>query len=85
MYTTEDWNQAVSIAIAKCLLCFWLIGDKLNRHNATTGEYAQACVQVARDCGTDVLDLWTMMQKDEVWWHEKDFETVMNCEMHHLA
>ncbi|XP_048792898.1 isoamyl acetate-hydrolyzing esterase 1 homolog isoform X2 [Lagopus muta] len=40
-------------------------GDKLNRRNATTGEYAQACVRVARDCGTDVLDLWTLMQKDE--------------------
>uniref|UniRef100_A0A8V0XG31 Isoamyl acetate-hydrolyzing esterase 1 homolog n=1 Tax=Gallus gallus TaxID=9031 RepID=A0A8V0XG31_CHICK len=40
-------------------------GDKLNRRNATTGEYAQACVQVARDCGTDVLDLWTLMQKDQ--------------------
>ncbi|NXJ14279.1 IAH1 esterase, partial [Odontophorus gujanensis] len=40
-------------------------GDKLNRRNATTGEYAQACVRVARDCGTEVLDLWTLMQKDE--------------------
>ncbi|XP_068534657.1 isoamyl acetate-hydrolyzing esterase 1 homolog isoform X2 [Anas acuta] len=41
-------------------------GDKLNRCNATTGQYAQACVQVARDCGTDVLDLWTLMQKNQL-------------------
>ncbi|XP_026511137.1 isoamyl acetate-hydrolyzing esterase 1 homolog isoform X2 [Terrapene carolina triunguis] len=39
-------------------------GDKLNRFNSTTGEYAKACVQVARDCGTEVLDLWTLMQKN---------------------
>lgn len=48
------------------MFCFGLIGDKLNRRNATTGEYAQACVQVARDCGADVLDLWTLMQKNQV-------------------
>lgn len=39
-------------------------GCKLNRLNAAVGEYAKACLQVARDCGTDVLDLWTLMQKD---------------------
>lgn len=39
-------------------------GCKLNRLNSVVGEYANACLQVARDCGTDVLDLWTMMQKD---------------------
>ncbi|XP_041495335.1 isoamyl acetate-hydrolyzing esterase 1 homolog isoform X1 [Microtus oregoni] len=41
-----------------------LKGCKLNRLNAVVGEYANACVQAARDCGTDVLDLWTLMQKD---------------------
>uniref|UniRef100_A0A8C8VMU1 Isoamyl acetate-hydrolyzing esterase 1 homolog n=1 Tax=Pelusios castaneus TaxID=367368 RepID=A0A8C8VMU1_9SAUR len=38
-------------------------GEKLNRFNSNTGEYAKACVQVARDCGTEILDLWTLMQK----------------------
>ncbi|XP_035751241.1 isoamyl acetate-hydrolyzing esterase 1 homolog isoform X1 [Egretta garzetta] len=51
-------------------------GDKLNRRNATTGEYAQACVQVARDCGTDVLDLWTLMQKDQ------DFSSYLSDGLH---
>ncbi|XP_026644744.1 isoamyl acetate-hydrolyzing esterase 1 homolog isoform X2 [Microtus ochrogaster] len=41
-----------------------LKGCKLNRLNAVVGEYADACVQAARDCGTDVLDLWALMQKD---------------------
>ncbi|EHB07714.1 Isoamyl acetate-hydrolyzing esterase 1-like protein [Heterocephalus glaber] len=36
-----------------------------NRRNSVTGEYARACAQVAHDCGTDVLDLWTLMQKDD--------------------
>uniref|UniRef100_A0ABI7VQU5 Isoamyl acetate-hydrolyzing esterase 1 homolog n=1 Tax=Felis catus TaxID=9685 RepID=A0ABI7VQU5_FELCA len=39
-------------------------GCKLNRLNLVVGEYADACLQVARACGTDVLDLWTLMQKD---------------------
>ncbi|XP_047927266.1 isoamyl acetate-hydrolyzing esterase 1 homolog isoform X3 [Anser cygnoides] len=51
-------------------------GDKLNRRNATTGEYAQACVQVARDCGTDVLDLWTLMQKNQ------DFSSYLSDGLH---
>ncbi|XP_077166589.1 isoamyl acetate-hydrolyzing esterase 1 homolog [Paroedura picta] len=37
-------------------------GEKLNRLNATTGEYAKACVKTARYCGTEVIDLWTLMQ-----------------------
>ncbi|XP_060042996.1 isoamyl acetate-hydrolyzing esterase 1 homolog isoform X2 [Erinaceus europaeus] len=41
-----------------------LKGCKLNRLNAVVGEYASACLQVAQDCGTDALDLWTLMQKD---------------------
>eukprot|EP00075_Anas_platyrhynchos_P021760 XP_027311013.1 isoamyl acetate-hydrolyzing esterase 1 homolog isoform X1 [Anas platyrhynchos] len=51
-------------------------GDKLNRRNATTGQYAQACVQVARDCGTDVLDLWTLMQKNQ------DFSAYLSDGLH---
>lgn len=44
-------------------------GCKLNRLNVVVGEYARACLQVAQDCGTDVLDLWALMQKDgQVWW-----------------
>uniref|UniRef100_A0A673V0I3 Isoamyl acetate-hydrolyzing esterase 1 homolog n=1 Tax=Suricata suricatta TaxID=37032 RepID=A0A673V0I3_SURSU len=38
-------------------------GCKLNRLNSVVGEYAGACLQVARECGTDVLDLWSLMQK----------------------
>ncbi|XP_064427904.1 isoamyl acetate-hydrolyzing esterase 1 homolog isoform X4 [Mirounga angustirostris] len=41
-----------------------LQGCKLNRLNSVVGEYAGACLQVAQDCGVDVLDLWTLMQKD---------------------
>ncbi|KAM8931883.1 isoamyl acetate-hydrolyzing esterase 1 homolog isoform 4-T4 [Lycaon pictus] len=41
-----------------------LQGCKLNRLNSVVGEYAGACLQVAQDCGIDVLDLWTLMQKD---------------------
>ncbi|XP_074751759.1 isoamyl acetate-hydrolyzing esterase 1 homolog [Athene noctua] len=51
-------------------------GDQLNRRNATTGEYAHACVQVARDCGTDVLDLWTLMQKNQ------DFSSYLSDGLH---
>ncbi|NXS58735.1 IAH1 esterase, partial [Brachypteracias leptosomus] len=51
-------------------------GEKLNRRNATTGQYAQACVQVARDCGTEVLDLWTMMQK------KQDFSSYLSDGLH---
>ncbi|KAM6968991.1 isoamyl acetate-hydrolyzing esterase 1 homolog [Tautogolabrus adspersus] len=41
-----------------------LKGSPLNRHNSVAGQYAQACVQAAGQCGADVLDLWTLMQKD---------------------
>ncbi|XP_061599033.1 isoamyl acetate-hydrolyzing esterase 1 homolog [Cololabis saira] len=41
-----------------------LKGSPLNRHNSVAGQYAQACVQAAGQCGSDVLDLWTLMQKD---------------------
>ncbi|KAF3844909.1 hypothetical protein F7725_008072 [Dissostichus mawsoni] len=36
----------------------------LNRHNSVAGQYAQACVQAASQCGAGLLDLWTLMQKD---------------------
>ncbi|NXN94269.1 IAH1 esterase, partial [Rhinopomastus cyanomelas] len=51
-------------------------GYELNRRNATTGEYAQACVQVARACGTDVLDLWTLMQENQ------DFSSYLSDGLH---
>ncbi|XP_061824383.1 isoamyl acetate-hydrolyzing esterase 1 homolog isoform X1 [Nerophis lumbriciformis] len=41
-----------------------LKGCPLNRLNSMAGQYAQACVQAAAQCGADVLDLWTLMQKD---------------------
>ncbi|KAI5244385.1 isoamyl acetate-hydrolyzing esterase 1 homolog isoform X1 [Manis pentadactyla] len=41
------------------------LGCKLNRLNSVVGEYASACLQVAQDCGTDALDLWTLMQKNK--------------------
>ncbi|XP_068195048.1 isoamyl acetate-hydrolyzing esterase 1 homolog isoform X2 [Antennarius striatus] len=41
-----------------------LKGCALNRHNSTAGQYTQACVQAAAQCGADILDLWTLMQKD---------------------
>lgn len=39
-------------------------GCPLNRNNSTAGQYAQACVQVASECGAVALDLWTLMQED---------------------
>ena len=39
-------------------------GFPLNRHNAVAGRYAQACVEAAGQCGVEVLDIWTLMQKD---------------------
>ncbi|KAM4543062.1 isoamyl acetate-hydrolyzing esterase 1 homolog [Odontesthes bonariensis] len=41
-----------------------LKGSPLNRHNSMAGQYALACVQAAGQCGSEVLDLWTLMQKD---------------------
>ncbi|EDL34022.1 RIKEN cDNA 4833421E05, isoform CRA_d [Mus musculus] len=54
-----------------------LKGCKLNRLNSVVGEYANACLQVARDCGTDVLDLWTLMQKDS-----QDFSSYLSDGLH---
>ncbi|KAL6105593.1 iah1 [Pungitius sinensis] len=41
-----------------------LKGYPLNRLNSAAGQYAEACVQVAGQCGAAALDLWTLMQKD---------------------
>lgn len=47
-----------------CLNALYLSGSALNRLNSVAGQYAQACVQAAGQSGVDVLDLWTLMQKD---------------------
>nr|XP_033795622.1 isoamyl acetate-hydrolyzing esterase 1 homolog [Geotrypetes seraphini] len=52
-------------------------GCKLNRLNSVAGEYAHACVEVAKCCGTSVLDLWTLMQKDK-----QDFSTYLSDGLH---
>ncbi|XP_049640496.1 isoamyl acetate-hydrolyzing esterase 1 homolog isoform X2 [Suncus etruscus] len=54
-----------------------LQGCKLNRLNSVVGEYASACLQVAQDCGTDALDLWTLMQKDS-----QDFSSYLSDGLH---
>lgn len=44
----------------------------MNRTNVVAGQYAQACVRSAGQCGAEVLDLWTLMQKDgQVRWNIK--------------
>nr|XP_060643557.1 isoamyl acetate-hydrolyzing esterase 1 homolog isoform X1 [Anolis sagrei ordinatus] len=52
-------------------------GDKLNRRNSITGEYAKACVKVAEDCGTSIIDLWTLMQKNN-----QDFSHYLSDGLH---
>ncbi|XP_074144203.1 isoamyl acetate-hydrolyzing esterase 1 homolog [Sminthopsis crassicaudata] len=52
-------------------------GYKLNRMNLVVGEYAKACLQVGQSCGTDVLDLWTLMQKDN-----EDFSSYLSDGLH---
>ncbi|XP_038076414.1 isoamyl acetate-hydrolyzing esterase 1 homolog [Patiria miniata] len=42
-------------------------GGPVNRKNSNTGLYAKACRRVAEDCCTGILDLWTLMQKEENW------------------
>ncbi|XP_027955096.1 isoamyl acetate-hydrolyzing esterase 1 homolog isoform X1 [Eumetopias jubatus] len=54
-----------------------LQGCRLNRLNSVVGEYAGACSQVAQDCGVDVLDLWTLMQKDT-----QDFSSYLSDGLH---
>ncbi|XP_070594937.1 isoamyl acetate-hydrolyzing esterase 1 homolog [Erythrolamprus reginae] len=52
-------------------------GEKLNRLNSITGEYAKTCVKVAEECGTDVIDLWTLMQKGD-----QDFSCYLSDGLH---
>uniref|UniRef100_A0A671ELS8 Isoamyl acetate-hydrolyzing esterase 1 homolog n=3 Tax=Rhinolophus ferrumequinum TaxID=59479 RepID=A0A671ELS8_RHIFE len=52
-------------------------GCKLNRLKSVVGEYARACLQVAQECGTDVLDLWTLMQRDG-----QDFSSYLSDGLH---
>ncbi|XP_077607176.1 isoamyl acetate-hydrolyzing esterase 1 homolog [Crocuta crocuta] len=52
-------------------------GCKLNRLNLVAGDYAAACLHAARDCGTEVLDLWTLMQKDG-----QDFSSFLSDGLH---
>ncbi|XP_026868669.1 isoamyl acetate-hydrolyzing esterase 1 homolog [Electrophorus electricus] len=54
-----------------------LKGSSLNRLNSVTGQYAQACVQTASHCGVDVLDLWSLMQKDG-----EDFSVYLSDGLH---
>ncbi|KAJ8447970.1 hypothetical protein Cgig2_028846 [Carnegiea gigantea] len=37
------------------------------RTNEVAGAYAKACVYVAKDCGTPVVDIWTKMQELPDW------------------
>ncbi|KAG7465837.1 hypothetical protein MATL_G00158020 [Megalops atlanticus] len=61
-----DWEK-------ECLMK----GSPLNRLNAVAGQYAQACVQAAGQCGAEVLDLWTLMQKDG-----QDFSAYLSDGLH---
>ncbi|KAL2098797.1 hypothetical protein ACEWY4_005277 [Coilia grayii] len=54
-----------------------LKGCALNRTNTVAGQYAQACVKSAAQCGADVLDLWTLMQKDG-----QDFSVYLSDGLH---
>ncbi|KAI4889556.1 hypothetical protein NFI96_033121 [Prochilodus magdalenae] len=54
-----------------------LKGTSLNRLNSMAGQYAQACVQTADQCGVNVLDLWSLMQKDE-----QDFTVYLSDGLH---
>ncbi|CAM4644403.1 hypothetical protein PO909_011931 [Leuciscus waleckii] len=54
-----------------------LKGSALNRLNSVAGQYAQACVQAAGQSGVDVLDLWTLMQKDG-----QDFSVYLSDGLH---
>ncbi|KAI5616799.1 isoamyl acetate-hydrolyzing esterase 1-like [Silurus asotus] len=54
-----------------------LKGCSLNRLNSVAGQYAQVCVQTARQCGVDVIDLWSLMQKDG-----EDFSVYLSDGLH---
>uniref|UniRef100_A0A673KVT0 Isoamyl acetate-hydrolyzing esterase 1 homolog n=1 Tax=Sinocyclocheilus rhinocerous TaxID=307959 RepID=A0A673KVT0_9TELE len=57
-----------------------LKGSALNRLNSVSGQYAQACVQAAGQSGVDVLDLWTLMQKDG--FSPQDFSVYLSDGLH---
>ncbi|XP_072173793.1 isoamyl acetate-hydrolyzing esterase 1 homolog isoform X1 [Diadema setosum] len=42
-------------------------GTTLNRTLKNSGKYAKACCDLAQDLGVKVIDLWTLMQKEENW------------------
>ncbi|KAL2931742.1 hypothetical protein RDABS01_037152 [Bienertia sinuspersici] len=42
-------------------------GGLPERTNEAAGAYAQACVDIARECGTPVVDIWTKMQEFTDW------------------
>ncbi|XP_048452425.1 isoamyl acetate-hydrolyzing esterase 1 homolog isoform X3 [Rhincodon typus] len=52
-------------------------GSKLNRYNSVTNQYAGVCVKVAKECGTDVLDLCTLMQMKN-----QDFSSYLSDGLH---
>ncbi|XP_059501596.1 isoamyl acetate-hydrolyzing esterase 1 homolog isoform X2 [Stegostoma tigrinum] len=54
-----------------------LKGSKLNRYNSVTNQYAGVCVKVAKECGTDVLDLCTLMQMKN-----QDFSSYLSDGLH---
>ncbi|CAN1283803.1 GDSL esterase/lipase At5g45920, partial [Linum perenne] len=37
------------------------------RTNQVAGEYAKGCIDVAKECGCPVIDLWTKMQQSTNW------------------
>ncbi|XP_070547255.1 isoamyl acetate-hydrolyzing esterase 1 homolog [Ptychodera flava] len=42
-------------------------GKPVDRKNSVNGDYSKACFAAAKDYGIDVLDLWTLMQKEKNW------------------
>jgi len=51
-------------------------GRELTKDNKTTGLYAQTCCQVAEECGTKSVDLYSEMMKSE------DFSVYLNDGLH---
>ncbi|KAK7502481.1 hypothetical protein BaRGS_00006434 [Batillaria attramentaria] len=42
-------------------------GKPLSKNNKTTGEYAKVCMSVAKEYGTQTVDLYTSMMKSPNW------------------
>lgn len=51
-------------------------GTTLTKNNKTTGMYAKACCEVAKEAGTNIVDLYTEMMKAE------DFSGYLNDGLH---